>query len=607
MKPDDTTLVHQCLHGDQNAFGELVHRYEHAAFGLALSYTRDFTASEDLAQEAFISAYRNLSGLREPSKFGPWLKQMVVNMCLNHQRKRQAEKTALQKAETEIRLDKSSDPLPDQRYESRDFRVRVLQAIERLSDDNREAVTLYYINGLSAEEIGHFLDVSPNAINQRLHRARAQLKQEMIAMVEDVLKSSHPQQFPEKVLQKIAERAREARKNHQSLDAVQHYNQALDILEDLTETDQQKRWKADMLWEKSNAARFLKWDNKKEIIPDLEAALELEKGLGNPQQYAQRLSHLALYYANARMALKSLQTYQEASAIFESLGDLAGQAWCLYWMARHYIPYFDEEKDIETSYVQSLEGFRRAAALYRQSDKPWEEALSLAAIKLLETLGEHPDKARLQSISSGVSGIQKSPEVLTWGGAFGGGFVYTAEGGPDKRPLHYAIAYFLRPSEIIAFPIQIGEPRSHRTFAYGMQEMKATTTVKRLNATAVTKAGTFQNCLELETAFEITGEEPSEKFRMLNRQNAGTRHIYFAPGVGPVKLVYHHGDDVITNVQLLECNIPERTDAYFPLQLNARWRYEIANTHTSYVIHDTNWIAAQDGNTSCIATFHHSV
>ena len=76
MALDDTDLVTRCLQGDTSAFGDLVRRYEHAVYGLALSFARDFAEAEDLAQEAFISAYGNLPSLREP-----FLMYVLVTRC----------------------------------------------------------------------------------------------------------------------------------------------------------------------------------------------------------------------------------------------------------------------------------------------------------------------------------------------------------------------------------------------------------------------------------------------------------------------------------------------------------------------------------------------
>ena len=102
MTRDDAQCVHRCIQGDADAFAELVRRYQHAVYGLALSYVHSFADAEDLAQEAFIAAYQNLHRLREPARFAPWLKTIAVNLCRNWQRNRKAETNSIEKMEREI-------------------------------------------------------------------------------------------------------------------------------------------------------------------------------------------------------------------------------------------------------------------------------------------------------------------------------------------------------------------------------------------------------------------------------------------------------------------------------------------------------------------------
>jgi RNA polymerase sigma-70 factor (ECF subfamily) len=91
---DDADWVRKCLRGDRDAFGELIRGFEHTVHGLALSYVRNFADAEDLAQEAFVSAYLNQSHLQDPSRSGAWLKATVVNRCKNAQRSRRTEKAS---------------------------------------------------------------------------------------------------------------------------------------------------------------------------------------------------------------------------------------------------------------------------------------------------------------------------------------------------------------------------------------------------------------------------------------------------------------------------------------------------------------------------------
>ena len=146
MSPKDAELVKRCLRGDRDAFGLLIRRYQDAVYGLALSYTRDFAEAEDLAQEAFVSAYLELGTLRDPSKFGSWLKSMVVHLCQNWRRSHSGKMVPIDEVQEKMLSDV---PRPDELQEAKDLRARVLDAIGRLSERNREAVTLYYIDGLS--------------------------------------------------------------------------------------------------------------------------------------------------------------------------------------------------------------------------------------------------------------------------------------------------------------------------------------------------------------------------------------------------------------------------------------------------------------------------
>ena len=127
--------------------------------------------------------------------------------------------------------------------------------------------------------------------------------------------------------------------------------------------------------------------------------------------------------------------------------------------------------------------------------------------------------------------------------------------------------------------------------------MYATATVERLNAKVKTPAGTFEQCLEMKTVFERKGEDPSEIYQKLNVQNSGTRRVWFAPGVGVIKLIYQHGDGVETEAQLMDYEGLKSTNDYFPLQVDARWHYRVKNTYSDQAVRDTWWITVQNDNT----------
>ena len=152
-----------------------------------------------------------------------------------------------------------------------------------------------------------------------------------------------------------------------------YYNEALALLDGLEASEEQKRWKADMLRDRGHAVNFLKADSKEEVIADLEASLAVVKELSDRPKYAEHLMGLAITYSNAKEYEKSLQAYEEAAAIFESVGDEQLHAGCVYWISRRYIPFFAEEEGGNGDFDRALEGFRRAAEMFRRGgDAPGE-------------------------------------------------------------------------------------------------------------------------------------------------------------------------------------------------------------------------------------------
>lgn len=197
----DGQLVQQTLKGDSEAFGELVDGYRNMAYGLAYHLTGEFEAARDLAQESFIQAYLKLAQLNEAEKFAGWLRQIVLNLHRMQQRRQEVVTIAL-----EEELDLTSQLPPPSEIEA-----VVQEALGRLRDQDRLALTLHYIDGYSYTDIAGFLTVRPETIKTRLARARCQLKKEIMNMVEDTLhKEQLPDDFTAKVVSEALRRGQEA-------------------------------------------------------------------------------------------------------------------------------------------------------------------------------------------------------------------------------------------------------------------------------------------------------------------------------------------------------------------------------------------------------------
>lgn len=193
---DDVKLVTAALSGGSETFGPIIERYQDAVFAIALARLRDFHDAEDIAQEVFIEAFQHLGRLNDPSRLGAWLRSITIHRCIDHLR-RHREIVDVEEIAEQVE-DASSNPHTE--IEQRELRDQVMAAIGRLSKAQRETTTLFYIDGYSQEEIARIQEVPTGTVKRRLHDAREKLKEEMIGVVKDVLKSGAPKEdFGERV------------------------------------------------------------------------------------------------------------------------------------------------------------------------------------------------------------------------------------------------------------------------------------------------------------------------------------------------------------------------------------------------------------------------
>ncbi len=200
MKLSDEAAIRRCLEGDRDAFSPLVEKYQNAVYGLCFHIVGNFADAQDLTQESFVRAYLDLAKVREPSKFASWLNRLTVNVCRMWLRERKGSDSLPLEAVAQTGAAYSGTRSPEEHVEAEELCVSVREAIAALSERNRLTVTLYYIDGLSYAEIGNFLNLSQSAVKSRLHRAREQLKEGLISMVEDCFRKHRlPEDFPERI------------------------------------------------------------------------------------------------------------------------------------------------------------------------------------------------------------------------------------------------------------------------------------------------------------------------------------------------------------------------------------------------------------------------
>ena len=179
------SLVRSAAGGDLDAFAEIVKRFQHMAFGYALSFVHDLGQAEDIVQEAFIEAWYALATLNDPAAFAGWLRGIVRHRAHRVLRRKHLEALPIVSADTVP----ADEPAPDHRAVQRQEASAVLASIAGLARPLREVVTLYYMHDCSHQDIATFLGVPVTTVNNRLHAARTQLKRRTLAMVKDTLEA----------------------------------------------------------------------------------------------------------------------------------------------------------------------------------------------------------------------------------------------------------------------------------------------------------------------------------------------------------------------------------------------------------------------------------
>jgi RNA polymerase sigma-70 factor (ECF subfamily) len=173
----DAELVKRVQDGDKKAFDLLVRKYQNRVISLVGRYVKNQATAEDVAQEAFIKAYRGLAGFRGESAFYTWLYRIAINTAKNHlvaQNRRVPDvEVDIQDAEqygiSELLQEQAT---PEQLLYTDEIRKQVFETIENLPEDLRTAISLRELEGLSYEEIAQAMECPIGTVRSRIFRAR---------------------------------------------------------------------------------------------------------------------------------------------------------------------------------------------------------------------------------------------------------------------------------------------------------------------------------------------------------------------------------------------------------------------------------------------------
>ncbi len=173
--PSDRDLILRAKRGEAEAFGELVTRYQTSVFNVCYRILHEHGEAEDLAQEAFIRAYDRIHTFDIEREFGPWIRRVVANLCLNH--------LESQKVTTELDDERDADQTqrPEAVVEIKERSEHIRSALASLPVNYRIVVELRHYQDMSYDEIAAQLNIPLSDVKSHLFRARKILAEKLHA------------------------------------------------------------------------------------------------------------------------------------------------------------------------------------------------------------------------------------------------------------------------------------------------------------------------------------------------------------------------------------------------------------------------------------------
>lgn len=180
----DDELAVQLMHGDPDAFRELVEANQDRVINTCFGFVKNKDDAEDIAQEVFIEVFQSIKGFRKDAKISTWLYRIAVNKSLDHIRKKKRKKRFAQL----IFLDNTDDndifevpsfENPQKELEDSERRKILMYAINQLPKNQKIAITLSKIEKIKNKEIASILDTSVSAVEALMHRAKTNLRKKL--------------------------------------------------------------------------------------------------------------------------------------------------------------------------------------------------------------------------------------------------------------------------------------------------------------------------------------------------------------------------------------------------------------------------------------------
>lgn len=188
QRQTDEELINEVLTGQTKAYSELVTRHQRFVFSLAMRFAKKREDAEEIAQDCFVKAYKALGTFQQSSKFSTWLYTITYTTAMSFLRKKRLDTDSIDDEGNNIQLESKVSDFNANLAERKSTSYWLNIAIDQLMPDDAMIISLFYHGEQSLEEIGTALNMDPNNIKVRLHRARTRLKEKLQFLLRDEVK-----------------------------------------------------------------------------------------------------------------------------------------------------------------------------------------------------------------------------------------------------------------------------------------------------------------------------------------------------------------------------------------------------------------------------------
>lgn len=548
----DSELVRRMRAGDLQAFEDIVRRYWAMVHATARQHASPVMDAEDVVQQVFLTAFVGMHGLRDPSRLPAWLSSIARFTCSNWRRGPLVERVPLVDEDLAGALTDGEPERPDVLMEQGELRERIQRALAALPPTTGEVVTLYYMDGLSYEDIAASLAVPTSTVKGRLQMGRARLRKELGDMVEDHTTSD--------LLERASAAARRAGTGtvwepdmSEALVLVEQVLAHAGTLPTARERD---------------TVRMHALAAKAEYQPRSHTAVR-QQLYGEALELARKLKDhgstgsLLAERAELSEGEERIRLLDDAVRAFRAAGEPRREGEALLWKAGWMV--------LDRQLAEAEPVLRRARELLAGAGAQgyaWA-AVCDAALQFIASIDQDERPATWHEYGWVAEVLRREPD---------GAVAYVSQPGLGGGRLHGSPLHDAAIMRVLVDGRRrVGERWSADTFSYGPRPLRTMATVVSDDEEVRVPAGTFRGCrhLRMETMDPEPEEATPPQARSTNRFQIGTREAWYARGVGLVRVridTERTRDEPVVFV-LQEVDVKEPGEEWMPLALADRWVY----------------------------------